>query len=58
MFKLFKKDPVKKLDQAYHAKLTEAMQAQRNGDIRAYSELTREAEALKQSLDALQSEGR
>lgn len=46
MFGLFKSDPRKKLDQQYHQKLEEAMQAQRKGDIRLHGQLTAEAEAL------------
>ncbi len=46
MFSLFKKDPVKKLRKQYSVKLEEAMQAQRNGDMRTYAELSSEAESL------------
>lgn len=53
MFNLFKSSPQKKLQQAYEAKLTEAMQAQRNGDIRGYSALQEEAEAIYAKLQAL-----
>ncbi|MEJ6704570.1 MAG: DUF6435 family protein [Pseudomonadales bacterium] len=53
MFGLFKSDPAKKLLKQYKAKLEKAMHAQRNGDIRSYSFLTEEAEALKEQLDAL-----
>ncbi|TCS39765.1 DUF6435 family protein [Reinekea marinisedimentorum] len=53
MISIFKSDPTKKLKKLREAKLTQAMTAQRNGDIRAYSELTAEAEALyQQILDA------
>ena len=55
MFSWFKKDPVAKLQTAYKSKLTEAMHAQRNGDIRAYSALTHEASLIKAELDALQT---
>lgn len=51
LFKWFKKDPKVKLEQAYKNKLTEAMHRQRNGDIRGYSALTAEAEAIKEQLD-------
>ncbi len=50
MFGWLKKDPKKKLNEAYLAKLEEAMQAQRNGKIRRYSELTAEAEQLHKQL--------
>lgn len=55
MLGFLKGDPVKKLKKAYQAKLTEAMQAQRNGDIRRYSELTEEAEALLAQVQAAES---
>ena len=55
MFSWFKKDPAKKLQTAYQTKLTEAMHAQRNGDIRSYSSLTQEASLIKEELDALQA---
>ena len=50
---LFRKDPASKLRKAWKAKLTEAMHAHRNGDIRSYAFLTAEAEQLKSELDAL-----
>jgi hypothetical protein len=53
MFNLFKSNPEKKLQKAYEEKLTEAMQAQRNGDIRRYSTLQEEAEAIYARLEAL-----
>ncbi|MDG1206764.1 MAG: DUF6435 family protein [Pseudomonadales bacterium] len=55
MFGLFKSDPSKKLLKQYKAKLEKAMHAQRNGDIRSYSFLTEEAEALKVQLDELKT---
>ncbi len=56
MFGLFKKDPAKKIRKQYHAKLEQALGAQRNGKIREYSFLTAEAEALRTQLDGLESE--
>ena len=53
MFGWLKKDPRAKLQKAYEAKLTEAMTRQRNGDIRGYSALTAEAEAIKSQMDDL-----
>jgi hypothetical protein len=53
MFGLFKKDPRKNLEKAYYAKLEEAMHAQRNGDIKKYSELTAEAEKLQSQIQSL-----
>ena len=51
---LFKKDPVKTLRKEYNAKLEAAMIAQRNGDIRTYSMLTQEADALWRQLKPLE----
>ena len=53
MFGFFKADPKKKLDKEYKTLLEQAMQAQRNGDIRKYSELTELAEMKKKELDQL-----
>jgi len=54
MFGLFKSDPAKKLRKQYSAKLEEAMLAQRNGDIRSYSSLTEEAEAMWKELEPME----
>ncbi|WP_111642290.1 DUF6435 family protein [Marinimicrobium alkaliphilum] len=56
MFNLFKSDPSKKLQKAYEAKLEQAMQSQRNGDIRRYSELSAEADVIYKQLQALKAE--
>ena len=53
MFGFFKKDPAKKLQKQYEAKLHEAMLAQRNGDIKTYSFLTQEAEEILKAIDKL-----
>ena len=55
MFGLFKSDPVKKHTKVYEKVLEEAMQAQRAGDIRLYSELSSEADKLYQKIKTLQS---
>jgi hypothetical protein len=52
MFSIFKADPTKKLRKDYEAKLASAMQAQRSGDIRTYSMLTREAEEIYAQIQA------
>ena len=46
MFSIFKPDPIKKLDKRYRAMLEKTMLAQRNGDIKAYSKLTYEADQI------------
>ena len=53
MFDFLKSDPKKKLDKEYKSLLEQAMQSQRNGDIRKYSELTELAEAKRKELEAL-----
>ncbi|MBU2918003.1 Lacal_2735 family protein [Psychrosphaera sp. F3M07] len=50
MFSFFKKDPTKKLNKLYDRKLEEAMLAQRNGNIRAYSMITAEAEKIREQI--------
>jgi len=55
MFSLFKKDPAKKLQKSYEAKLEQAMHAQRKGDIESYSMITTEAEVIRQKINALEN---
>ena len=50
MFSIFKKDPTKKLEQEYRKKLEQAMQAQRNGDIKTYSRISEEADSLYKEI--------
>ena len=52
MFGFFKKDPLKKLQKEYEAKLEEAMHMQRNGKIREYSFLSSEAEDIRLKIEA------
>ena len=54
MFGWMKRDPEKQLRKQYHAKLEEALQAQRNGNIREYSFLTAEAEKLREKLEEIE----
>ena len=54
MFNLFKKDPIKELKKQYAKKLEEALQFQRNGDIKTYSILTQEAEKILAEIDQLE----
>ena len=48
-------NPVKKAEKAYYAKLAEATQAQRNGKISEFAELTTEAEGLRKKLEELKA---
>ena len=52
MFGFFKKSPLKKLEAEHKALLTKGFHAQRNGDVRSYSFLTAEAEAVREKIDA------
>ena len=58
MFGLFKKNPTKKLQKQYEAKLQQAIHMQRNGKIREYSFLTAEAEEIRAQLEALKAESK
>lgn len=56
MFAWFKKkDPLINLNKTYRQKLEQAMLAQRNGDIRTYSALTTEAEAIRETIVTLEA---
>ena len=54
MFGLFKRHPEKQLRKDLEALRERAFQAQRNGDIRQYSMLTAEAEAVRVRIEDLQ----
>ena len=53
MFSFLKSDPVKKLDKEYGQLLEQAMQAQRNGDIMLYSQLTAQAEEVRVKMEQI-----
>lgn len=57
MFGLGKKDPLAKLEKQYRDKLEEARDAQRAGKIPRFAELSAEAEALAERIDALKADG-
>jgi hypothetical protein len=50
MFSIFKANPTKKLNKLLDIKLEQAMLAQRNGDIKRYSELTFEADQIQKKI--------
>ncbi len=56
MFGLFKKDPVKNLQKQYQKLMEEAMQLQRNGDLKGYALKIAEAEEILKKLDALRAD--
>ena len=55
MFGFFKSDPVAKLEKKYHDVLEKAMEAQRSGNIRLYSEISEQAEGLLKQMNDLKS---
>lgn len=55
MFGLFKKTPVELWHKDRQALLSKAFNAQRNGNIRLYSTLTAEAEALRAKIELYKS---
>jgi len=52
MFGLFKSNPNKKLQKQYDSLLEKAMQAQRNGDMRLYAELTAQSEGVWEQIES------
>ncbi|WP_020571805.1 DUF6435 family protein [Neolewinella persica] len=50
MFGLFKKNPTKELDKKHERLLEEAMQLQRNGDLKGYAAKLTEAEAVMDEI--------
>lgn len=53
--KLFRRDPVKKLQALYEQMLVKARDVQRNGDIVRYSEIVAEADRILQQIETLES---
>ena len=56
MFGLFNSNPAKKLEKQYKAKLTEAMNAQRSGDIQGYARLNSEAQVILEKINEVKKE--
>lgn len=54
MFNIFKSNPIHKLNKQYQLLLTQGMEAQRNGDIRKYAELTEQAEKIYSQIKQLE----
>ncbi len=55
MLKWLRGDPVKALEKKYQAKLVEARDVQRNGDVVGYSKLIAESEEILKEIDALKA---
>lgn len=54
MFKWLRRDPVAALKKQYNAKLLQARDVQRNGDIVKYSEIIAESEEIWAKIESLQ----
>ncbi|MBX2837785.1 MAG: Lacal_2735 family protein [Gammaproteobacteria bacterium] len=54
MFSRFRKSKRDKLKREYTSLLEQAMQAQRRGDIRSYSDLSDQAKSVLDEIDSLQ----
>lgn len=55
LFSFLKSDPTRRLKADYKKAVEKAYQAQQNGDIRNYSLLTAEAEAIKAKIAEVES---
>ena len=55
MFGFLEGNPQKKLQKKYEQLLEQAMQSQRNGDIKRYSMLTAEAEKVREAIENSES---
>ena len=54
MLAFLKQDPTKKLKKRHAELLEKALHAQRNGDIRTYSYLSKEADDISAEISALE----
>ncbi len=57
MLGFLKADPTKKLRDRHRKTLARAMQAQRDGDLSLFAELSAQADAMAAELDALERKG-
>lgn len=56
MFGLFKKDPLKKLQDDYARRLELARDLQRKGDIKGFAAASAQADDLLKQIDALEAD--
>ena len=56
MFGIFKKDPIKKLTKEYQDLLEKAMNAQRNGNMALFANLSAQADKLYKEIQELESQ--
>lgn len=55
MFGLFKKDPAKKLQKEYEELMKKAVEAQRNGKMELFANLSAKADQICKELDKLEA---
>ena len=56
MFRIFKKNPINKLEKEYAKLMEEAMQIQRGGDIKGYAAKVAQAEEVAKQIDVLKEQ--
>ena len=56
MFKWLKPDPVKALEKEHDKKFELAFQAQRNGKIELYGQLTKECDDIQKKIQSIKAE--
>jgi len=56
MFGFLKSNPLKKMEKEYDTLLEQAMQFQRNGDMKSYAFKTEAAESLREKIDELKKQ--
>lgn len=54
MFKIFQKNPKKKLEKEYERIMEKARDVQRSGDLKAYAKLIEESESILNKIDELE----
>ncbi len=54
MFNLFRKDPLKRLNQEYARCLEQARDLQRRGDIKGFAVMSAQAEELLKQIDEIE----
>lgn len=55
MFGLFKKDPAKKLQKEYEELMKKAVEAQRNGKMELFANLSAKADKISKQLDEIEA---
>lgn len=58
MFGILKTDPLKKLQKEYEKISAQAVEAQRNGNIELFAELSQKAEEIGKEMDRIKNESK